>query len=100
MERKAYDTVRSKEATTYLDHLVTIIDSQQEIRDQLVTFLLAAKDTTAALLSSAVHQLALHPEVVGKLQKEIRSLDKDAGLTYDTIKGLWYLRAFINETLR
>lgn len=75
-------------------------DDQQEIRDQLLTLLLAARDTTASLLSSALHQLAMYPDIKKKLLVEIGSLDKEATLSYMTLKDLTYLRAFINETLR
>ena len=90
----------SDDNSTYIDHLITMTSDKQEIRDQLVTFLLAARDTTAAFLSSALHQLAICPRIKERLCEEISRLDKETKLSYDDLKGLKFLRAFINETMR
>ncbi len=59
-----------------------------ELRDELVTLLLAGHETTATSFAWAVERLARHPEKLTRLQAEI-----DDG-------GEEYLNAVVNETLR
>ena len=63
--------------------------SDQELRDQLVTLLLAGHETTATALAWTADLLVRHPDVLRRLTAEIDSDDGDA-----------YLRAVIRESLR
>jgi cytochrome P450 len=63
--------------------------SEEEIRDELMTALLAGHETTASELAWAFETLAREPRVLGRLHDEI-----DAG------EGDAYLTATIQETLR
>jgi cytochrome P450 len=60
-----------------------------ELRDELVTLLLAGHETTATAVAWAVERLVRHPQKLARLTAEI-----DAG------EGDEYLEAVINETLR
>ncbi|CAE6436778.1 unnamed protein product [Rhizoctonia solani] len=83
---------------TFIDHLV--ID-RALIMDELVNILLAARDTTASLLTFATYLLTQHSNVLNKLRAEIlEHVGSDGAPTYDQIKGMKYLRAILNETLR
>jgi cytochrome P450 len=62
--------------------------SDQELRDELLTLLVAGHETTASSLAWAFSQLGAHPDVVAKLEQEIDRGD-DA-----------YVTATIQETLR
>jgi cytochrome P450 len=63
--------------------------SRDELRDELMTLLVAGHETTASGLSWAFERLARHPRVVARLVEEI-----DAG------NGEEYLTATVHETLR
>jgi cytochrome P450 len=63
--------------------------SPQELRDELMTLLVAGHETTASELSWAFERLARSPEVVARLVEEMDGSDEDA-----------YLTATIQETLR
>ena len=63
--------------------------SQQELRDELMTLLVAGHETTASELAWAFERLAREPAVVARLVDEIDRDDGDA-----------YLTATIQETLR
>jgi cytochrome P450 family 135 len=63
--------------------------SDQELRDQLLTLLLAGHETTATALAWTADLLTRHPHAMKRLTDEI---DADSGDTY--------LRAVINESLR
>lgn len=59
----------------------------------------AARDTTAALISTAVFVMARRPDVQDKLRAEIGQLNGELA-DYDDIKNMSYLGAFVKETLR
>jgi len=63
--------------------------SEQELRDELMTLLVAGHETTASELAWAFERLSRAPEVVGRLREELDAGDGDA-----------YLTATIQETLR
>jgi cytochrome P450 len=63
--------------------------SDEEIRDELMTLLVAGHETTASTLAWALEILSRHPDVLGRLREEI-----DAG------EGDDYLTATVQETLR
>lgn len=62
--------------------------SDRELRDELVTLLVAGHETTATALSWAVERLARHPRKLYRLTSEVREGSED------------YLTAVIQETLR
>jgi cytochrome P450 len=62
---------------------------QQELRDELMTLLVAGHETTASELAWAFERLPREPRVLARLTEEIDSSDDDA-----------YLTATIQETLR
>src|SRR5690625_1176022 len=62
--------------------------SDAELRDQLVTLLLAGHETTASALSWTVHELAMNPSV----QRRARAAADDGDLTY--------LEAVLKEGMR
>jgi cytochrome P450 len=62
--------------------------SDREIRDELVTLLVAGHETTATALAWAVERLTRHPDKLGRLADEVRGGEKE------------YLEAVVTETLR
>jgi cytochrome P450 len=63
--------------------------SEEELRDELMTLLVAGHETTASTLAWAFERLPRHPDVLRKLGDEIEAGEGDA-----------YLTATIQETLR
>ncbi|KAJ8090407.1 hypothetical protein PM082_019005 [Marasmius tenuissimus] len=86
---------------TFLQHLTESTDDPVLIRDQLLSLLLASRDTTACLLTYITYFMALYPDVAHKLRAEVL---EHCGVsntpTYGQIRELKYMRAVINETLR
>ncbi len=62
--------------------------SDEELRDELVTLLVAGHETTANALAWAVERLCRHPEKLARLTEELRAGQES------------YLKAVIQETLR
>ncbi|MDJ0705803.1 MAG: cytochrome P450 [Leptolyngbyaceae cyanobacterium MO_188.B28] len=72
--------------------------TDQELRDELMTFLLAGHDTTALALAWGLYWIHHHPEVREKLLQELDSLGQNPDPM--RIFRLPYLTAVCNETLR
>ena len=72
--------------------------SDIELKDQMMTLLVAGHETTATALSWALYWIHKSPEVKQKLLAELDSLDPNADPL--TISRLPYLTAVCNETLR
>ncbi|THV01187.1 cytochrome P450 monooxygenase pc-2 [Dendrothele bispora CBS 962.96] len=84
------------EEETFLEHLV-----KKVIMDELLNILLAARDTTASLLTFSVYVLTQRPDIVARLKSEISEKVGFARRpTYEDTREMKYLRAFLNETLR
>ncbi|KAL4245150.1 cytochrome P450 family protein [Abortiporus biennis] len=89
------------EDETLLEHLVNLTDDPVILKDETLNILLAGRDTTAATLTFAVYRLTQHPDIVRRLREEILSkVGSSRRPTYDDIRDMKYLRAFINEVLR
>ncbi|GLB42805.1 putative cytochrome p450 [Lyophyllum shimeji] len=86
---------------TFLQHLVDSTDDPILIRDQLLSMLLASRDTTACVLTYITYFMATYPHVAERLRAEVlENCGPSAPPTYERIKNLKYMRAVINETLR
>ena len=72
--------------------------SDEDIRDELITLLLAGHETTAVALSWALYELVRHPAVLVRLREELDALGEDPAP--DAIVRQLYLEAVCNETLR
>ncbi|KAF8966456.1 cytochrome P450 [Flammula alnicola] len=86
---------------TLLSHLLQHTQDTTVLKDELLNLLVAGRDTTASTLTFALYMLAEHPDVARRLREEI--IDKVGPTnrpTYEDIREMKYLRAFINEVLR
>lgn len=102
--------------------------SDKSLRDIILNFVIAGRDTTAATLSWAIYMIATHEDVAEKLYRELISFEQQWAkkeqitmledraeddesfelrvaqfanlLTYESLGNLYYLHAVITETLR
>ncbi|WP_406102802.1 cytochrome P450 [Streptomyces sp. NBC_01003] len=71
------------------------------VRDQVVTFLIAGHETTSGLLSFATYSLMRNPQVLAQAYAEVdRLLPGDTVPDYDTIMQLDVIPRILEETLR
>ncbi|MGW4568816.1 cytochrome P450, partial [Streptomyces sp. NPDC004561] len=73
------------------------------IRNQVITFLIAGHETTSGAMSFALYYLAKHPTALRLVQREADALwgtTADPEPTYDDIGRLTYTRQVLNEALR
>ncbi|RDX53656.1 cytochrome P450 monooxygenase pc-3 [Lentinus brumalis] len=95
------DNKESQENETLLDHLVRQTSDATILHDETLNILLAGRDTTAAALTFGVYLLCQHQHVLKRLRDEIaQHVGFSRRPTYDDIRNMKYLRAFLNETLR
>ncbi|MFG2679878.1 cytochrome P450 [Streptomyces sp. NPDC048392] len=75
--------------------------SPQNVRRQVITFLVAGHETTSGALSFALHYLARHPGIAARARAEV---DRVWGGTeapgYDQVARLRYVRRVLDESLR
>jgi cytochrome P450/NADPH-cytochrome P450 reductase len=73
----------------------------ENIRYQIITFLIAGHETTSGLLSFALYFLLKHPQQLRKAYEEVdRVLADGAVPTYKQVLELKYIRMILSESLR
>jgi cytochrome P450 len=72
----------------------------QEVRDALITILIAGHETTALALAWSLVDFAEHPEVVGRLNDELRRVTGGGPPEAEQLPALEYLDGAIRESLR
>ncbi|MGE0499461.1 MAG: bifunctional cytochrome P450/NADPH--P450 reductase [Rhizobiaceae bacterium] len=77
--------------------------SDENIRYQIITFLIAGHETTSGLLSFTLYFLLNHPDVLARAYDEVdRVLGRDIGVapTFQQVNQLAYVQQILNEALR
>ena len=74
--------------------------SNQQLRDEVLTFLLAGHETTALALSWTWHLLGQHPEAEQKLHSELDRVLGGRVPTFADLSALPYTEAVIKESMR
>ncbi|KAH9876657.1 hypothetical protein J1614_003789 [Plenodomus biglobosus] len=79
--------------------------TDEDLVNQLMTFLAAGHETTASALTWAIYCLCRHPDVQSKLREELRTQlpalrERNAQISSTEIDRLPYLNAVLQETLR
>lgn len=110
IDRLLYDEIRDRKqagdfsGTDILTMLMSARDeagqamTEQELRDELMTLLVAGHETTASALSWAMYWIHSQPDVRDKLREELASLGANPNPI--AISQLPYLNAVCQETLR
>lgn len=107
--RKALETedISSKKFLDFLDILLTAKDTdgkgltQQEIRNEVDTFLFEGHDTTASAISWILYSLSKEKQYQYKCQEEIESVMSDNNfVTWEDLAKFEYLTMCIKEGMR
>ncbi len=80
-----------------------IMLGDQNIREQILTFLVAGHETTSGALSFVLYYLSRDPDILAKAQAETDALlgdDVDAEPTFEQVPRFRYLRRCLDEALR
>ncbi|WP_380680285.1 cytochrome P450 [Salinigranum sp. GCM10025319] len=73
--------------------------TNENLRDEMVTMLLAGHDTTALTLTYTWYLLSEHPDVESRLHDELDSL-LDGRPTFADVRQMEYTEAVLNEAMR
>lgn len=101
--------LEQKEKRVDVDILSVALESggftDENLVNQMMTFLAAGHETTATAMTWAAHLLCLHPDVQTRLRQEIRNYlpsidDTQNSMTSQTLDQLPFLHAVCNEVLR
>ncbi|GAA6210244.1 cytochrome P450 [Cognatishimia sp. WU-CL00825] len=71
-----------------------------ELRDNLLTFIVAGHETTALTLSWALYLCAFDPKVQAKARAEAQGVLQGRGASGEDVANLPYVRSIIDEALR
>jgi cytochrome P450 len=92
------------ERYVFAEKLANETTDAAEIRNQLLSILVAGRDTTASLMSFLFIMLSQHPEVFNKLRKliieEFGTFSDPKNISFASLKGCTYLQWCLSETLR
>ncbi|KAG7019313.1 Cytochrome P450 94C1, partial [Cucurbita argyrosperma subsp. argyrosperma] len=86
-----------------LSRFMASVDDDRYLRDIVVSFLLAGRDTVASALTSFFWLLSQNPEVEDEILAEsdrVMGPDPDAVPSFDNLKDMQYLHAAVYENLR
>jgi len=102
LEARDYSKVKDPSLLRFLVDLRGESATNAQLRDDLMTMLIAGHETTAAVLTWALFQLAQKPECVAKLRAELDAVMPPAGerVTYEHVKKLHFTRLCVAESLR
>ncbi|MGW0584273.1 cytochrome P450, partial [Streptomyces sp. NPDC002920] len=75
--------------------------SAENVRRQVITFLVAGHETTSGALSFALHYLSLDPRIAARARDEVDRVWGDTAVPgYDQVARLRYVRKVLDEALR
>lgn len=102
-------TTRASKRLTFIDILLRYsiqVDSSltdNDIREEVDTFMFEGHDTTAMGIAWSLYMIALHPDVQAKIQEELDCVlqsDLDADITLEDLKELKYFDRVLKEIQR
>jgi cytochrome P450 len=100
LKKKDYSKVTDPSMLRFLIDLRGEEVDNKQMRDDLITLLIAGHETTAAVLTWLVYALSQHPEELKVVQREIDEVVGDRYPTIEDIKVMPEVQKVIAETLR
>ena len=102
------DDVGMKKRLAFLDLLIEASENgtvltDEDIREEVDTFMFEGHDTTATNMSFALYLLATHPEIQRRCQVELDTIfgeDRDRPATSQDINKMKYIDLCLKEALR
>jgi len=101
LENRDYEKMDNPSLLRFLVDMRGEATSGKQLRDDMITFLIAGHETTASALTWSLFELAQNPELMKRLQKEVDTVMGDrVRPTYEDIKEMELLRLCLAESLR
>ncbi|XP_010495892.1 PREDICTED: cytochrome P450 97B3, chloroplastic [Camelina sativa] len=100
LQQRDYSNLKDASLLRFLVDMRGVDIDDRQLRDDLMTMLIAGHETTAAVLTWAVYLLSQNPEKIRKAQAEIDAVLGEGPPTYESMKKLEYIRLIVVEVLR
>uniref|UniRef100_A0A2P2JPC9 Uncharacterized protein n=1 Tax=Rhizophora mucronata TaxID=61149 RepID=A0A2P2JPC9_RHIMU len=100
LQQRDYSNLKDASLLRFLVDMRGADVDDRQLRDDLMTMLIAGHETTAAVLTWAVFLLAQNPSKVKKAQAEVDAVLGQGRPTFELLKKLDYIRLIVVETLR
>ncbi|KAH6788692.1 cytochrome P450 [Perilla frutescens var. frutescens] len=100
LQQRDYSNIKDASLLRFLVDMRGVDADDRQLRDDLMTMLIAGHETTAAVLTWSIFFLAQHPSKMKKAQAEIDSVLGQERITLEVIKKLEYVRLIVVEALR
>nr|AAT28222.1 putative 97B2-like cytochrome P450 [Ginkgo biloba] len=100
LQGRDYSKVKDASLLRFLVDMKGVDVDNGQLRDDLMTMLIAGHETTAAVLTWALFLLAQNTDKLVKAQAEIDTILDQRKPTFEDIKRLQYIRLIIAEALR
>ncbi|GFR39889.1 hypothetical protein Agub_g393 [Astrephomene gubernaculifera] len=100
LQARDYSKLRDPSLLRFLVDMRGEQFSNVQLRDDLMTMLIAGHETTAAVLTWTLFCLAQNPQAEARVLAEVDGVVGDRMPTLDDIKSLPYLRCCLGESLR
>ncbi|XP_060186360.1 cytochrome P450 94C1-like [Lycium barbarum] len=104
----AREVIRQKRKLGYSNHqdllsrFMTMVDNEVYLRDIVISFILAGRDTVASALTSIFWLLTSHPDVELRIREETCCVmqQNQEFLKFEQINQMHYLNAVVHECMR
>ncbi|XP_057450094.1 cytochrome P450 97B2, chloroplastic isoform X3 [Lotus japonicus] len=100
LQQRDYSNLKDASLLRFLVDMRGADVDDRQLRDDLMTMLIAGHETTAAVLTWAAFLLAQNPSKMKKAQAEVDLVLGMERPTFDSIKKLQYIRLIVVESLR
>lgn len=100
LEGRDYENMENPSLLRFLVDMRGEDTSSKQLRDDLMTMLIAGHETTAAVLTWTFYELSQQPLLLARVRREIDETLKGNIPTYDDIQKLPLVRLCLAETLR
>ncbi|KAL0042649.1 hypothetical protein WJX79_006457 [Trebouxia sp. C0005] len=100
LQARDYSKVKDPSLLRFMVDLRDADIDDKQLRDDLMTMLIAGHETTAAVLTWTLFQLMQSPEALAKAVEEINQVVGDDTPSLEQLQQLPYVRAILAESLR
>ncbi|EIE26006.1 cytochrome P450 [Coccomyxa subellipsoidea C-169] len=100
LQARDYSKVRDPSLLRFLVDMRDADLSDKQLRDDLMTMLIAGHETTAAVLTWTLFALLTHPSAYAKVLAEIDSVLGDKTPSIEDMRAMPYVRCALAESLR
>ncbi|RLN07599.1 cytochrome P450 97B2, chloroplastic [Panicum miliaceum] len=100
LQQRDYSSLKDVSLLRFLVDMRGADVDDRQLRDDLMTMLIAGHETTAAVLTWSVFLLAQSPTKMRKAHAEVDSVLSNGAITVESLKKLEYIKLIILEALR